>query len=241
MKCARTNQNFLFPFFATLLLACTLLTSLALRYATPRATKATIAVPARQFTVILDAGHGGEDGGASSADGLVEKDLNLSVVFLLRDMLAANGIKVVLTRESDTLLYDKNADYEGRKKALDAAARLRIVEETPNAIFVSIHMNTYPLPTCRGVQVWYSPNHPASLALANNVQGCARTVLQPDNTRKVNAAGSGIYLLHHISVPAILVECGFLSTPDEAALLATEEYQRKLAFAIFCGIISFDG
>lgn len=234
-----TTVRHILPLLLTLILCCSLFSSLSLRYVSPTLLVESIPTKARTLTVVLDAGHGGEDGGAVSADGLVEKDVNLAVVLLLRDMLVANGIHVVLTRETDTLLYDKNADYEGRKKALDAAERLRIAHETPDCIFVSIHMNTYPLPTCRGMQVWYSSNNAKSAELANCVQETAKSVLQPDNNRRVNVAGSGIYLMHHLSVPAVLVECGFLSTPDEAALLATEEYQRQLAFTVFCGILSY--
>ena len=187
--------------------------------------------------VVLDAGHGGEDGGASSADGIVEKDLNLEITLLLADLLRANGIEVVLTRETDTLLYDRNMDYHGRKKALDLAARKKIAEETPESVFISIHMNTYPNTDCTGLQVWYSPNDPSSSALAEEIQRTAKKLLQPENDRKTKAAGSSIYLLHHIQTPAVLVECGFLSTPAEAQLLSTPEYRQKLAFVLFCAIM----
>lgn len=226
--------------FIAFLFCCSLLSHFSIRYISPTLEMPAVATKTRAITVILDAGHGGEDGGAMSADGLVEKDVNLAVALLLRDMLVANGIRVVLTRETDTLLYDKNADYEGQKKALDAAERLRIAEETPDCIFVSIHMNTYPLSSCHGLQVWYSPNNPVSRTLADCVQSTAKSVLQPDNDRHVSATGSGIYLMHRLTVPAILVECGFLSNPDEAALLATEEYRQQLAFTIFCGILAFE-
>ena len=235
------SLNSLFSLFLAFLFCCTLLSHVSIRYISPTLEMPTVSTKARTITVVLDAGHGGEDGGAVSADGLVEKDVNLAVVLLLRDMLAANGIPVVLTRETDSLLYDKNADYEGHKKALDAAERLKIAEETSDCIFVSIHMNTYPLSTCQGLQVWYSPNNPSSRALADCVQATAKLVLQPDNDRSVNAAGSGIYLMYRLNVPAILVECGFLSNPNEAALLATREYQQKLAFTVFCGILAFEG
>ena len=190
-------------------------------------------------TIVLDAGHGGEDGGAVSDTGVMEKNLNLSLTLMLKDMLVANGYRVILTRESDTLLYDKNSDYEGRKKALDLAARKQIAEETPNCLFVSIHMNTYPLPTCTGLQVWYSPNNPASLELARALQSTAKELLQPENDRAVKAAGSSIYLLHNLATPAVLIECGFLSTPEEAELLASPAYQKQLAFTIFCGLTEY--
>ena len=227
------------PFLAALIFSC-LGISFIVHSIAPSVAPTVIEIPARHVhTVVLDAGHGGEDGGASSADGALEKDLNLSLTLLLRDLLLANGINVILTRETDTLLYDKNADYEGRKKALDMAERKKIAEEATGCVFVSIHMNSYPTPTCRGLQVWYSKNDPRSLALAESVRSVNHALLQPQNDRTVSAAGSGIYLLHTLDLPAILIECGFLSTPDEAALLATESYQKKLAFSIFCGIMAY--
>ena len=188
-------------------------------------------------TVILDAGHGGEDGGASSADGLLEKDLNLSLVLTMRDILRANGYEVILTRDTDTLLYDRNADYQGQKKRLDMAARLKIAEEAPNAVFVSIHMNTYPHPSCKGVQVWYSENNEASIDLAKSIQSTAKELLQNENDRTVKRSGSSIYLLRKLECPAVLVECGFLSSPEEATLLGDENYRQQLALVLCMGIL----
>lgn len=191
------------------------------------------------LTVIIDAGHGGEDGGAVSASGLLEKDLNLDIALRLCRRLEEEGARVILTRDSDTLLYDRNVDYRGRKKALDLAARRRIAEENPSAIFVSIHMNAYPQTQYRGLQVWYSPNDPRSRALAERIQNTVSAQLQPENDRRIKSATSAIYLLHHITSPAVLVECGFLSNPEEAAALATEEYRERLAFLIGRSILEY--
>jgi len=188
-------------------------------------------------TVILDAGHGGEDGGASSADGLLEKDLNLALALAMRDILEANGVKVILTRDTDTLLYDRNVDFQGRKKMLDMAARLKIANNAPNAIFVSLHMNTYPHPSCQGVQVWYSENNSTSEEIAKTIHKSVQELLQPDNDRPVKRSGSSIYLLHHLACPAVLVECGFLSSPEEAALLGDENYRQQLALTLCMGIL----
>ena len=188
-------------------------------------------------TVILDAGHGGEDGGASSADGLLEKDLNLSLALVMRDILTANGIEVILTRETDTLLYDRHVDFQGQKKRLDMVARLKIANETPNAMFVSIHMNTYPHPSCQGVQVWYSDNNDASFELAKTIQSTTQELLQNENDRTVKRSGSSIYLLRKLECPAVLVECGFLSSPEEAALLGDENYRQQLALTLCMGIL----
>ena len=137
----------------------------------------------------------------------------------------------------DELLYDKTADYHGRKKILDLSARLKIAQEHPEAAFVSIHMNTYPLESCHGLQVWYSPNDPASLSLASEIRESARTLLDPKNDRALKCAGSSIYLLQNIQSPAVLVECGFLTNPAEAERLAEREYQQMIALSIFLAIV----
>ena len=186
-------------------------------------------------TVVIDAGHGGEDCGALSAAGLLEKDVNLAVAFALRDLLEANGIPVVMTRTEDVLLYDRGADYKGRKKVLDLAARLAVANETEDSLFVSIHMNAFPQTRYSGMQVWYGTRDERSRDVAQSVQTAA-LALQPDNNRKIKAAGSNIFLLDNLDTPAILVECGFLSNPEEASRLGDEEYQKQLAFIIFGAI-----
>lgn len=190
------------------------------------------------FTVVLDAGHGGEDGGAVSVWGTYEKNLNLAIAMQVKGLLEANGIDVVMTRETDVLLYDRNVDYKGRKKALDLAARQKIAEDTPNAVFVSIHMNSYPLPQYHGLQVWYSPNDPHSQVLAKEIQSTVKEYLQPQNNRHVKSSTSSIYLLHHLKCPAVLIECGFLSNSEEASMLDSTEYQQQLAFLIFLSIMN---
>jgi N-acetylmuramoyl-L-alanine amidase len=190
-------------------------------------------------TVILDAGHGGEDGGAiGQLDGreIYEKDINLAITFMLRDMLEAEGINVILTREEDVLLYDRNTDYQGRKKVLDLAARLHVGEKTPDALFVSIHMNAFTQTKYKGLQVYYSPNHALSATLAQNIQSATAEQLQKDNDRKIKRADSNIFLLDRLHCPAVLVECGFLSNPEDCHLLTQKDYQQKIAFVLFCAI-----
>ena len=190
-------------------------------------------------TVIIDAGHGGEDGGASSAAGLVEKDVNLEIAHILADMLRANGVDVIMTRDDDRLLYDRNTNYQGRKKKLDLAARLAIADNTENAIFVSIHMNSFTDSRYSGLQVWYSPNNADSSALAEIIQAENKEKLQPYNTRKTKEATSAIHILYNAKCPAVLVECGFLSNSEEAALFSTHDYRQKTAFMMFCSITQF--
>lgn len=191
------------------------------------------------MTVVIDAGHGGEDGGASSSAGLVEKDVNLDIAKILRDMLEANGVNVIMTREDDRLLYDRNVNYQGRKKKLDLAARLAIADATPDSIFISIHMNSFSDPKYSGLQVWYSQNNTASYSLAELIRAKNQEMLQSNNNRKTKAATSAINLLHNAKCPAVLVECGFLSNTDEAALFETHDYRKKVAFMLFCSVTEF--
>ena len=196
---------------------------------------------AHHVRVVIDAGHGGEDGGTSGG-GLTEKDVNLAVAQSLYDILSAAGVECVMTRTDDRLLYDAYgdlSDYTGRKKVYDLRNRLRIANEHDGAVFVSIHMNFFSSKKYSGLQVWYSPNDKSSQTMANLVQSTVRNYLQPDNDRETKRAGSSIYLLNRIKSPAILVECGFLSNDDECARLADPAYRQKLALAMSEGILEF--
>ncbi len=193
--------------------------------------------------IVIDAGHGGEDGGASSAEGLAEKEINLEVAFALRDMLEAAGIPVVMTRTEDKLLYDRNVDFTGRKKVLDLAARRLIAEKTAsayggNSLFISIHMNAFPQSQYSGMQVWYGMGDARSADVAKSIQSSS-VFLMPDNTRKIKAAGRNIYLLDRITTPAVLVECGFLSNPAEAERLSHRDYRYALAAVIFSAVAPY--
>ena len=188
--------------------------------------------------VVIDAGHGGEDGGASSAAGLVEKEVNLAVALALRDLLEAAGVPCVMTRTEDKLLYDRNVNFQGRKKVLDLAARSTIAASTEECLLVSIHMNAFPAPQYDGMQVWYGTADARSREIAESIQSVS-TALMPDNHRKSKAAGSNIYLLDRADCPAVLVECGFLSNPAEAERLADEDYRRGLATVILGGILPY--
>lgn len=177
--------------------------------------------------VVIDAGHGGEDGGTVGVNGVFEKDINLSVALALDKALKDMGVTTLLTRDEDILLYDRNSDHKGQKKAQDLAARRKIAEECENAIFVSIHMNSFPEEKYKGLQVYYSENNESSLALAKKIQDMISKELQPDNTRQCKS-GKSIYLMERLSCPAVLIECGFLSNNEECANLSDEGYQKEL-------------
>lgn len=188
------------------------------------------------LTVVIDAGHGGRDGGAVAEDGTLEKHLNLAVAKQLQALLESADIRVVMTRETDIELASPDSPH---KKADDLKARLQIAKECKNAIFVSIHMNRFPVEKYSGLQVYYSENHENSLTLAQTVQTVAEETLKNTNGRKVKPSGDAIYLLAHMEIPAVLVECGFLSNPEETALLKTEAYQKKLAMCIYASLIRY--
>ncbi len=190
----------------------------------------------QEITVIIDAGHGGRDGGAvADDDGTLEKHLNLAVAKKLAAMLTTANVRVVMTRTEDIELASPDSAH---KKRDDLNARVAMTEHYPNAILVSIHMNKFPVAKYSGLQVYYSPNHKDSRALAEQIQKQA-SFLRAENAREVKAAGSAIYLLSHVKIPAVLVECGFLSHYEEKELLKTEAYQQKLAMSIYTSILTY--
>ncbi|MCL2531491.1 MAG: N-acetylmuramoyl-L-alanine amidase [Oscillospiraceae bacterium] len=187
--------------------------------------------------IVLDAGHGGEDGGAVGIGGVVEKDLNLAVAMQLAPFLRALGYDVQLTRCEDCDLSEPAATLRARKRS-DIQARHAMLENLRDGdLFLSIHMNQYAHPSARGTQVFYSPNHPQSQVTAEQIQRTVVTLLQPENHRQIKPAGSSIYLLHNATRPAVMVECGFISNPGEAARLQEPDYQRQLAFAVAVGVL----
>ncbi len=189
--------------------------------------------------IILDPGHGGFDGGAVAGDGTSEKDINLNICLKLKEMLLQNGYDVILSRESDTSTEAITDGSIAQMKKSDLSERLKLMKKYPDSIFVSIHLNKFTTSAANGAQVFYSGNTESSYKLANCVQNAVVSLLQPDNKRVCKKATSSTYLLYNATVPAVLVECGFLSNTQELKLLKEEQYQNKIAFCIFCGITEF--
>lgn len=240
----RSNLDFtlkfiLFCLIFALVSAFVTLLSVKLLGKEKNAETAYTSTPENTPTVIIDAGHGGEDGGAVGVNGCFEKDINLNISKTLSEMLKCFRINVIMTRTEDILLYDRNADYMGHKKSLDLKARLNVAKEHPDAIFVSIHMNTFPQEKYNGLQVYYTKNNPQSKLLAKEIRDSVRTHLQPENKRETKAADSSIYLLNRAPSTAVLVECGFLSNTEECNKLSSEEYQKQLAFTLLLSIINY--
>lgn len=190
-------------------------------------------------TVIIDPGHGGVDGGAVGAGGVVEKYINLSISLKLRDFFQAAGFKVIMTRSDDRSIHDEGSDTIRSKKTSDLHNRFDIIEQNPDAVFLSIHQNIFSDSKYHGTQVFFSPNGPVSEQLADNIQKTIRETLQPDNDRETKPAGKNLFLLYNAKTPAVLVECGFLSNIKEETLLQDDAYQTKMAFEIFCGTLAF--
>lgn len=198
----------------------------------------TSATTQTTVTIVIDAGHGGEDGGCEG-NGLVEKTLNLDIALNLAEMLEKEGISVVLTRDTDILLYDPTSNYKGQKKAQDIRKRLEIAKNCENPVLVSIHMNYFAQTQYSGLQVWYSKNDTSSQKLASLIQSKVKSTLQPNNKRTIKEATSSIFLLHNATFPAVLIECGFLSNKDEAQALGDVKYRQMLAKVIFDSIMDY--
>lgn len=184
--------------------------------------------------LVLDAGHGGEDGGAVSLTGVAESQINLSIVLKLRDVLGLYGVDPILLRETDISLHDDSARTLREKKRSDLKNRVTAVEAVEGGTLLSIHQNTYTSSRYRGSHVFYAPTE-GSQVLAEHLQSSIKAALQPDNGRAVKQIPSTVYIMDHVTCPAVLIECGFLTNPEEEALLRDEDYQRKLAAVIAAG------
>lgn len=225
----------LFSFFIVFLTVCFAFSALSLHLFENSAYSPAVSTPQNKPVIVIDAGHGGIDGGATGADGTPEKDLNLAISKRLALFFCVAGYTVVQTRTDDRSLADADAK-KGHVKQSDLVNRLKISNQYPGSVLISIHMNTYPGVTCRGLQVWYSENNATSKELASAVQSGVKGLLQPENNRKIKASTSSIYLLRHAENPAILIECGFISNEEECERLSTELYQRELTLAIFAAL-----
>ena len=186
--------------------------------------------------LVIDPGHGGVDGGAVSPAGIYERELNLAIGLKLEALAALYGIPVEMTRRTADLDYPEDAESIRAKKVADTRARVAQINDTPNAVVISIHQNMFADTRVSGPQVLFA-NTDASKEFAQAVQGALVTTLQPQKERNPLPAPGSVYLMKHIDCPAILVECGFLSNPWEVSLLQTESYQRLLAASLLAGFM----
>lgn len=196
------------------------------------------AVPTSNHIIILDPGHGGADGGASGADGTIEKELNLKIALKVQDLLQQSGCTVFMTRSDDRSLSTIEDEINMMRKVADLNNRRDMVDQLKVEAFVSIHMNTFSDPKYFGSQVFYSSSPADSKYLADNIQEEIR-LIDPENQRETKNGSGSIFILNDVSVPSVVVECGFLSNEMDLERLKTEEYQNKLAGAIYNGIVKF--
>lgn len=183
-----------------------------------------------QWTLILDAGHGGEDGGAVTAGGDRESEINLSIVLKTEYLMAFLGVETKLTRDQDVSLSTEGNTVHERKVS-DLKNRVTMISETQNAILISVHQNYFTDSRYSGAQVFYGQGD-LCRQWGEYTQEVLRRVLDETNDRAAKLLSGDLYLFSHISCPVILVECGFLSNGEEASLLMTDQYQRKVALAL---------
>ncbi len=189
----------------------------------------------KDISVVIDSGHGGNDPGKIAADGTLEKDINLAIALKLQQYLEAADITVIMTRTTDEGLYDPAAS---NKKVQDMKNRVALMEESDADLVVSIHQNSYSDSSIHGAQVFYYTTSTASKALAEQLQRILISDLDSDNHRQAKANDS-YYLLKKTTCPIVIVECGFLSNPNEAALLKSASYQDQLAWVLHLGILQY--
>ncbi|WP_409968744.1 N-acetylmuramoyl-L-alanine amidase [Bengtsoniella intestinalis] len=185
--------------------------------------------------VIVDAGHGGEDGGAVSDDGVIESQLNLAIATKLYQTLQLIGIPSLMTRETDISLHDGDAQTIREKKVSDLENRVALINTYPQSVVLSVHQNSLPTsPVTHGAQCFY--NHVAvAKPLAAAVQYILNETVNIGNEKNDKSIGTGIYLMDNATVPVVIIECGFLTNSDETALLQTQQHQMTLALSITVG------
>ena len=186
----------------------------------------------RNVTIAIDCGHGGIDSGKVGIEGQLEKDINLSIGLKLKCILEEDGFDVIMTREEDTGLYTAK---DSNKKAADLKARCQLINDSCAAIAVSIHQNSYTSSSVRGAQIFYYSKSAEGKELAECIKQAFCEKVSSNSSRPIKA-NSEYYLLINIHCPTVIAECGFLSNREEAKLLSDDEYQRKVAFAIYKGI-----
>jgi len=182
------------------------------------------------YTIVIDAGHGGRDGGSIGVNGTIEKEINLKYALKLKDKLVEMGYKVELTRKNDDGLY---SEFVKNKKISDLNARMEIIKRSNPNLMISIHMNSFNQQSASGAVTYYRKGDDASKQVGDLVQGCLNEYC---GARFEKSKTGDFYILNESYYTSILVECGFLSNPEEERLLNTEEYMNKIVNAISSGV-----
>lgn len=203
-----------------------------------RYTVQTVSLPVTNKTVVLDAGHGIPDEGAESPNGITEQKINLIITKKVQSLLEQSGCDVVLTRSDENGIYNADAQSLKEKKVTDIKNRVKIGNEASADIFVSIHLNKIPQSQYYGWQTFFKPNDQKSEELARSIQTQLNNSIQKENKRE-SLKITGKYITDHVEIPTTFVECGFLSNPEEEQLLRQNEYQDRLAWGIYNGIMDY--
>ena len=198
----------------------------------------TVTLPVSGKVIVLDAGHGKPDEGAESSTGTTEAETNLKIALKVQSLLEQSGSTVILTRSDENAIYDLDKTTLREKKISDIHNRVKIGNESSADIFVSIHLNKIPEQQYWGWQCFYKQNDENSIALAKSLQENLNEAIQKDNKR-VAMQLNNVYIMKHVEIPISIVECGFLSNEEEEKLLLTDEYQDKLAWGIYNGIMDY--
>ena len=198
----------------------------------------TVSLPVSGKVVVVDAGHGVPDEGAEVGDGTTEAQTNLKIALKLQNLLEQSGCIVILTRSDENGIYDLDSKTLKQKKVSDIRNRVKIGNESSADIFVSIHLNKIPEQQYSGWQTFYNKNSKKGQKLAKQIQANLNEAIQKENKR-VAAKIENIYIINNVEIPTTIVECGFLSNPQEKEQLLTDNYQNRLAWGIYNGIIDY--
>lgn len=201
-------------------------------------TVTTMSVPVTNKVIIVDAGHGGADGGAVSSNGISEADINLQIALKLQNLLEESGATVILTRSDENAIYNFDEDTLREKKISDTKNRVKIGNNSSADIFVSIHLNKINESQYNGWQTFYKTGNENGKKLATAIQNNLNQSMQKQNDR-VPLKISNVYIVKYVEIPTVIVECGFLSNPEEEKNLQENTYQNKLAWGIYNGIMDY--
>ena len=198
----------------------------------------TVSFPVSNKVIVIDAGHGTPDEGAQSSNGTTEAEINLKIAFKVQNLLEQSGANVVLTRSDESAIYDLDKKTLKEKKISDIRNRVKIGNNSSADMFVSIHLNKIPQQQYYGWQCFYKVGNDQSIKLAKCLQSSLNESIQKENKR-VPMKLDNVYIIKHVEIPISIVECGFLSNPEEEQQLLNDEYQDKLAWGIYNGIMDY--
>lgn len=198
----------------------------------------TVTLPVTNKVIVIDAGHGVPDEGAESSNGTSEAETNLKIALKLQSLLEQSGATVILTRSDENAIYDIDSKTLKQKKISDLKNRVKIGNESSADIFVSIHLNKIPQQQYSGWQTFYKSSDENSMNLARTIQSSLNESMQKENNRVAMKLDT-IYIVKNVEIPITVVECGFLSNPEEEQNLLNDDYQNRLAWGIYSGIIDY--